>query len=460
MTITIPNDASEVISRLKADIQANLPQSNPYLKNGMLNSYTIATGRAIFDVYENLKIQQKQFFPQTASDKYLDYWGELRNIKRVAPTFSRGVAIAQGTLVGLAIFKGTKLSIGNFFFTTQADSSVSLNTVSIQSLSQIGGRATAILSDPQPFASGMTVTISGAKETGYNGSFVIDVISEKSFTYDVDPNILNNAEGAPVLSYNFAAMIVQSDSTGDDVNFPAGAKMTFQQQVITLSDSAFVDLNGLTGGGDAQSDSDYRLSVLSAWKSPIVYLNPAGIKNIAKQVNGVTRVFVLRTTNGTSNGQYHTDVPGFFTVYVLTDNNTVTIIPPQNVLDEVKKRILDVAPAGIGERSVKVLPPLPVEVNISISDIEPKSDTMQNAIRNSLDLFFRSGTLLNEINQPTGTLTINQLNAVISETVDDDTSEPLRSYKLVSPEPCPASGSSDITVKDGEILVLGTVSFL
>lgn len=88
-------------------------------------------------------------------------------------------------------------------------------TVSITSLTQTGGTATATVSDASRLANGQMVDISGAVETGYNTMAVISGLSGSTFNYLVPSATAATATGSPVV--NLANMWTphQSQSTGN-----------------------------------------------------------------------------------------------------------------------------------------------------------------------------------------------------------------------------------------------------
>jgi hypothetical protein len=74
----------------------------------------------------------------------------------------------------------------------------------ITSLSHVNGLATAITQNVHDLTEGYsTITISGATQSGYNGTFaLVNVIDEKTFTFNVATATVSPATGSPVLMEN------------------------------------------------------------------------------------------------------------------------------------------------------------------------------------------------------------------------------------------------------------------
>ena len=68
MAINIPDNIQEVSNQVRADVQSQLPEVNPYLDStllvAMINGFV---GRA-YDNYDQLRIIIPNLFPDTADD--------------------------------------------------------------------------------------------------------------------------------------------------------------------------------------------------------------------------------------------------------------------------------------------------------------------------------------------------------------------------------------------------------
>lgn len=73
-------------------------------------------------------------------------------------------------------------------------------SISISSLSQSAGLATAVTATAHGLTSGDVVTISGASQSGYNKSATVTVVDATTFTYAVVGGTVSPATGAPILN--------------------------------------------------------------------------------------------------------------------------------------------------------------------------------------------------------------------------------------------------------------------
>ena len=176
MTFNFPKDRTVVADRQKTDVQGELPESNPFLKNSFLGaSITGAAGRN-FDFYLQLQVLEAQMFPDTATSSFLNRWGLYKDVERSPATQATGIVTATGT-PGSSIADSSPLSTTDGVeYLTVGVSTVSTNVVSISTLTRIGTTATATTASDHNLASLMSVVMAGANETDYNGTVVITVI--------------------------------------------------------------------------------------------------------------------------------------------------------------------------------------------------------------------------------------------------------------------------------------------
>jgi len=457
MAVDFPSNAQEVVNRLKADVQNELPTANPFLKNSLLNALVTAYGYRNFDVYKLVEEQQKQFFPQTATGTFLDYFAELQNIEQTLPTSSSGNVVFSGSTAGTQIPSGTNLSFSDFTFQTLADGVLSANNVVVSQITQSGGIATITFANNHGLATGVQITVSGANETAYNGTHTVTVTNTLEATYSVDPTTTSPATTATTIAaaFNVATIKVQCDQSGSNTNVSSGGKLQLQTTISGVNNSAYVTLDSLSGGSDQETTDSYRARVIDAWQNPVAQFNEEAIRRQAFKIGGVTRVFVMRATQSTTSGTYNKDNAGFVTVYFVKDDES-TIIPDGTAISDVKTSIMTIAPMTTISANVFVEAPVAVPVNITFTSISPDTTTMRTSIQENLRQFFRGSNDMNGVNTGTetdGTITLNDLNFAILQTVDTVTGESLEDYTITEPV-------ANITVNDGEITTLGTVTFL
>ena len=75
MPINFPADRQEVIDRIKTDVQGELPESNPFIRNSFLQAQLVGYGGRVFEFYIQLKQLLLEMFPDTATGDFLLRWG-------------------------------------------------------------------------------------------------------------------------------------------------------------------------------------------------------------------------------------------------------------------------------------------------------------------------------------------------------------------------------------------------
>jgi uncharacterized phage protein gp47/JayE len=209
-------------------------------------------------------------------------------------------------------------------------------------------------------------------------------------------------------------------------------------------------VDGLTGGADEEDDESLRRRVLLSRSIIQGVFTADQVRLAALGVSGNTRVFVVRpvlredppiVTVGT------TPAPGQLVVYVLRDNDQ-NIIPSQNILNQTKQAIIENGqlPAHTSESDLFVFAPSAIPVDFTFSSIEPDTPTMRQAIVDQLTAFFED-----QVEFQTNVTQADYLGA-INNTEDLQTNTFLGSFSVSSP-------AGDVSISDGEIAVLGSVSF-
>jgi len=94
-----------------------------------------------------------------------------------------------------------KVVAGVVYFATSTPIS-SGTTVSVSSITRSSTTATVTTATTHPFLTGDRVTVSGATQTGYNGTFTITKVSSTSFTYSVANTVVTPATGTILANGN------------------------------------------------------------------------------------------------------------------------------------------------------------------------------------------------------------------------------------------------------------------
>lgn len=513
MSIQFPTNRKQVEDRAKSDVKSQLTTSNPWLKNSFLGALITGYAGRVYEFYLQLKNALAEMFPDTASGDYLERWGSYVSITRLGATQSTGYVVFTGT-AGSAIPAGTQVgSSDSYYYTTDAASVIAANSSSISSLTRTGTTATAVTTSEHLLATGMTVTISGADQTDYNGSVEIVVVDATTFTYTVSGSPTTPATGTILVASDSAYVAVTSTGFGQSNNQVSGTQLTLSSVVSGVSNTAYVSFDEIGSGSDAESDDRYRERVLYRYQNPIALFNEAAIKTEVFKRAGTTRAWVFSagtardpqavsgiTRSGSiatvvtaanhylESGQSVTiegaDQSGYNgTFKVLTINDTtfamivdsatttpatgtitaapgippgqvkvyftrdddVNNIPSASEVNAVKTQVLTIKPAHTSDSDVIVSGPTPVTVDFTFTNLTPNTTAMQAAVSDSLTALFREEVNVGEA------LSSYAYVSAIWQTVDS-TGSLVTSFSLSAP-------SGDVAIAEGEIPVLGTITF-
>lgn len=434
MSINFPS-AKEVVDRVKTAVQNALPKLNPFLRNSLVSAIVTSIALRIYDIYYQLQnVIIKQFFPDTATDEYLERWGTYRSIIRDPAERSSGYASATGTVTTLIPSSTELQNTSGVTFETQSDATISNVLFNITSLTQSAGIATGVADTDHQLATGLEINIAGANESEYNGTFEVIVINTTTFTYSIDPSAPATATGTITGNHDVATLDVRAVDPGANTNMLSGDSLTFTTPIANVDDTAIVQSTNLTGGTDTEADEDYRARILFAWQEPVANFNKAQIIVEAFKISGVTRVWVEEAT----------PVAGQVTIYFVRDNDH-NIIPSASDIQNVKDKILEIKPATINDTDVIVAAPTPVSIDFTFSSTSPSSASMHEAIINNLTQFFED-----EINVSQDVLKIAYESAIYNTI--DESGVRLQNFILTTP-------TTDITIANGELGVLGNVTF-
>lgn len=436
MPLDIPDDAEEVELRAKTDVQRELPESNPFLKNSWIGALITGYANRIFDYYIQLREAIRLAFPDTTSGTFLERWAAIYGLQRLPASIATGNVIATGA-VGSSIPVGTQLSSSDGkIYENTATVLIANQVVNVINLTRTGNVATAQTASPHLLSSNVPVTIAGADQPEYNVvDAAITVISDDQFTYLVSGSPISPATGTITAEFDTATVNVQSVEFGADQDQAAGAELKLQSPLIGVDNSLFVDFGRIGGGADQESDTALQIRMLNQIQNPIAHFNASDIDRKAREVPGVTRVFV----------QDVTPALGQVTILFMRDNDT-NPIPAGSEITDVKDKILEIKPANTGDADVIVIAPTPVSVDFTFSSLSPNTVTMQNAITANLQQFFAEDT------EVAVDIEEDAYRSVIFNTIDLETGQKVDQFDLTIP-------IGDITISTDEIGVLGAIIY-
>ena len=435
MALNIPETAAEVDDRAKADVQRELAQSNPFLKNSWLGALVTAYSNRIFDFYIQLNIAIRENFPDTATGSFLIRWAAIWGKQAIPATQSNGNVVATG-VASSSIPDSTILTVadvGEFITTSLA--TISSQNLSILDLTRSGTTATALFPTDHDLASGVTVSVVNASNTEYNVTGPITVVSATSFEYQITGTPPDELGTSAFSQFTTASVPVMSVDFGADFNLDAGTQLTLQSPLAGVDDILTVDFGAIGGGTDDESDDSLRARMLDRIQNPVAHYNAADITEKAKEVAGVTRVWVQKVTPSL----------GEVTIYFMRDNDS-NPIPSGSEVTTVKNKILEITPANTGDAQVFVFAPTGVSVDFTFTALDPSTASMQSSITANLQQLFDERTEVGvDIEE-------DAYRSTIFNTVDTETGALVSSFTLSVP-------SGDITIASGEIGTLGAVVY-
>ncbi|MDH3325182.1 MAG: baseplate J/gp47 family protein [Gammaproteobacteria bacterium] len=432
MSIQYPKDQKELVDSSKTDFQRHNPETNPWLKNSFIGALLTSLSLRVWDFYIQLKEFEKELFLPT-SDRFLSVFGAWWGVPQNQATISSGNVVATGTATSvIALGSQLQSTSGNKYLTT-AIGTILTSSIAIMSMTRSGSVVTATTSAVHNLSSQINVTISGAVETEYNGVQSINVTGLNTFTFAITTTPTTPATGTILGGVTFANIPVESVGYGLAVNVGAGEALTFTSPIAGVDSDARSDYSAITQGADAESKTDWRNRILDRVQKPVSHFNAADIISKAKEVTGVTRVFVKRAT----------PAAGQVTVYFVRDNDA-SIIPDAAEIATTKTKIEEILPATVDTSALIVSAPVAVTANFAFTAISPDTTTMRAAIERSLSVVVKKQTEGVDFKE-------DDYRSAIVTTVDRDTNTALTSFTLTT--------TGDFTVIAGSIAVMGTVTF-
>lgn len=435
MPINIPSSAQQVENRSKTDVQRSLPESNPFLKNSWLGALITSFANRIFDFYLQLLVAIRDNMPDTAMGDRLIRWANIWGKKLNSATQSSGRMVATGTNGGV-IPIDTVISVSGQNYRATGSSTITSRSIAVQEITRSGTVVQVVTVDDHGLADNVPVSISDVDQPEYNvEDQAITVTGVDTFEYEILGTPVTPATGAPVLQAVYGGVSVISDGFGVDTNLDPGTRGTLQSPLLSVDDSLVVDAGGVGGGTDQQTPEELRGALLDRIQNPVAHFNVAEISDKAREVPGVTRVFV----------QPITPAVGQVTVYFMRDGDA-NPIPVASEVATVKDSILEIMPANTATSDVIVLAPAPTASDFIFTALVPDTPTMRSAVVANLKAFYEETPEVGEDISP------DAYRSAIYNTVDQETGQVVESFALSSP-------SGPIAVGSGGIGTLGQVDF-
>lgn len=434
----------------RAELRRKKPDVDPTIFGSFPRSMIDSAAAMAYDTQLIIRDLSVQLFPQTAEGEYLERWGAYEALPRNATTGAFGFISLQGT-VGTIIPSGTRFTSQGLQYESQSVSTIQNVNQLIDTLTYSSGTVTATTVVDHSLASGLDVTISGADQPEYNGTFSITVVARNQFTYDIlSPPVATPATGIISLTSTYASISVACLTPGQDTNLDGAALLSIVTAIPNAGLVAYAQFDGLSGGTETETDDPYRNRVILSRSIREGVFTADQVELAALSVPGNTRAFVKRpelTVADPNPTPASTPAPGQVFIYILRDNDA-NILPTQTILNTTKDAIISNGrlPSHTAKVDVLVFAPIPIYVDFIFASLDPDTPTMRNAVFNNLKAFFEDTV---DFEKPV--LQASYL-GTIQNTQDLATGEFINSFSLLAPV-------GDIIIGAGEIAILGTVTF-
>lgn len=133
---------TQILNSIQADITSRLPSTDSTLRRSVLNVLSYVIAGVAYGLYGFISYLALQIFPDTAETYFLNRWGAIWGVQRVAANFAEGNLIITGTIDGTDIPIGTQLQRSDgALFVTMTDGVLSSGTVTVQLEAIVAGSA-------------------------------------------------------------------------------------------------------------------------------------------------------------------------------------------------------------------------------------------------------------------------------------------------------------------------------
>lgn len=430
MPLILPT-LKQIADQIGTDLVDRLPGFDPSIPSSMIRAVILGVAIRINAAHFLIRQAVGEAFPQTATGENLERFAE--GISRNPASGSAGNIVLTGTALSVVPLETALTSQSGQVYRTQATVTLANQITTISALSSTAGLATAV-ANGHPYATGQDVTIAGAVDGEYNGTFLVTVIDANTFSYPVSGSPNSPTSGSITGTFTGALAAVTSEDVGIVTNLVSGSKMTLSSPISGVDSEALVRSDGVTGGADLEGDDSFRARIIEARSAIAANFSQDSITLQAKQVPGVTRVSIRPAT----------PEPGDVTVHFVRDGDS-NIIPSTIDVQNVRDLLLEILPGTSEAASLIVSAPTPSSENFVFTSITPNTEAMRNAISATLEAFFADEV---EIGQ---SITTEIYRAAIAQTQTDDDAQ-LQAFTLSTP-------AGDITINADEIAILGDVTF-
>jgi hypothetical protein len=428
MPLTIPSRLT-VVNSLRNYIRNNLPTLDTSTeRRSLIGGLITSIGSGLTDWYVAMKRWvDKEPWPQTATADgtlYSGWWQAITKLQPNPATTAAGFICIGGTASTL-IPGGTQMTANGVTYATKFDTPIIANPFTASSLTtDIYGNATFTTVNPHMIATGMSVTVSGAIPSTYNGTYTVTALSATTFTYLMASVPGSPASGGITATSTFASVEVQATSTGEITNLSSGASLTLTSAPAGANSTAYVTFYGVSGGADTETDASYRARTLQALGTDFGMFTSNEIQEVVMTYPNVARV-MIRTAQVTPASGWPSE--GQVKLAFLMNNPANPFPSAQDVTNVKNILINEVMPAHMASADLIVMSPLQFAVNFTFTSLTPDTPGMRASIQAILTQFF------NEQVSWGGTLYQDQYRCAILEAFDTQTRQALTTFTVSQP---------------------------
>lgn len=418
--LNIPEKISEVYNRIVADFKTYNKKAQPAVKNSWIGSILVALAGRIFDIYKKLNFILKQAFIDTASGEYLKRWGSYVKIYQKQATKSNGNFIFTGN-EGSLVSIGTQVIANDIIYTTNQSIELVKNEITTTNYTQELDLVTITFENNHNLGTGMTIKINN-----------IDCVVEVLDANTIQTSIQDTLSGSITIEYVSNIVSCIPSEYGKSTNLVSGETGKTQTVISGVDINCYTDYKGFTGGQDIESEENLKARIIYRYQNPVTNFNNAAIVTFVRSLSEVGDVKVYDITPAV----------GQVTIYYLLKDNK---IPDAGHIQLVTSSIdTDLRPANTDMSDIFVYAAIPVTINPVITNLQPNTTAMKEAVSNSITEYFS--------NMKIGTnFYRNDLIEVIKSSIDMETGLGVTSFTL-------NPSIVDVTVTNGQFIKLGNIT--
>lgn len=284
----------ELVAQANAETRRKKPDLDPTIFGSFTLPYNTSAAALAFSIEQTVGDLKLQLFPQTAEGEFLDDWAGYELLERKGASSAFGFMSIEGVLSTAIPLASEFTSAEGFVYQSQIATTVENVNQDIVSITRSGTTARATTDGDHSLASGINVTVSGADQAEYNGTFAAVVTARDKFTYEIVGAPVTPATGTIEYDAVFAIVDLIAQDVGQQTNLASGAVLTATPAITDINSTGTAQFDGLSGGADIETDAELFARVLLSRSIIEGVFTPDQIRLAGLSVAGNTRIFVVR----------------------------------------------------------------------------------------------------------------------------------------------------------------------